>query len=160
LGVTHLLVKGLVYENDPHETLVSASFIDGLGKLGTKAVGGYGPYTLHKCDIRERTRGDLPNQLRWLRPFALAGAIAPEFPLTGKSKPLLFEPDRNQSHYGYLHSADVLHWAFAVEFSTLYLTSRFTGGPPKEEPLNRLVPRSSFRSIRLSRAAVSPAPRQ
>jgi len=45
-GVTHLLVKGLVYENDPHETLVSASFIDGLGKLGTKAVGGYGPYTL------------------------------------------------------------------------------------------------------------------
>ena len=46
MSVTHLLVKGLVYENDPHETLVSASFIDGLGKLGTKAVGGYGPYTL------------------------------------------------------------------------------------------------------------------
>ena len=86
----------------------------------------------------------MPNQLRWLRPFALAGAIAPEFPLTGKTKTLLFEPDRNQSHYGYLYSADVLHWAFAVEFSTLYLTSRFTGGPPKEEPLNQLVPLIEF----------------
>jgi hypothetical protein len=46
--------------------------------------------------------------------------------------------------YGYLYSADVLHWAFAIEFSTLYLTSRFTGGPPKEEPLDQLVPLIEF----------------
>jgi hypothetical protein len=29
----------------------------------------------------------------------------------------------------------VLHWGTSLQFSTLYLTSRFTGGPPVEEPL-------------------------
>jgi len=38
----------------------------------------------------------------------------------------------------------MVQWAFAVEFSTLYLTSRFNGGPPKEEPLNQLVPLIEF----------------
>jgi hypothetical protein len=41
-------------------------------------------------------------------------------------------------------NVDIPHWGFAVEFSTLYLTSRFTGGPPKEEPLNQLVPLVEF----------------
>jgi hypothetical protein len=43
-----------------------------------------------------------------------------------------------------MHNPDIVHWAFALEFSTLYLTSRFTGGPPKEEPLNQLVPLIEF----------------
>jgi hypothetical protein len=37
------------------------------------------------------------------------------------------------------------HWGFSIQFSTLYLTSRFNGGPPKEEPLNQLVPLVEFR---------------
>jgi hypothetical protein len=41
-------------------------------------------------------------------------------------------------------SVDILHWGVAVEFSTLYLTNRFTGGPPKDEPLNQLVPLVEF----------------
>jgi hypothetical protein len=40
---------------------------------------------------------------------------------------------------------DTLHWGFAIEFSTLYLTNRFTPGKlPKEEPLNQLVPLVEF----------------
>jgi hypothetical protein len=40
---------------------------------------------------------------------------------------------------------DILHWGFAVEFSTLYLTSRFTPGKlPKEESLNQFVPLVEF----------------
>jgi hypothetical protein len=42
------------------------------------------------------------------------------------------------------HNVDILHWGFAVEFSTLYLTGRFTGGLPKHEPLNQLVPLVEF----------------
>lgn len=79
-----------------------------------------------------------------MRPFALAGAIFPEFPINGRSKTLLFQPSIGKSHYGYQYNSDVVHWAFAVEFSTLYLTSRLTGGPPKEEPLNQLVPLIEF----------------
>ena len=41
-------------------------------------------------------------------------------------------------------NGNILHWGLALEFSTLYLTSRFTDGPPKEEPLNQFVPLVEF----------------
>ena len=33
-----------------------------------------------------------------------------------------------------------LRWGLSLQYSTYYLTNRFTGGPPKDEPLNQLVP--------------------
>ena len=41
-------------------------------------------------------------------------------------------------------AVETLHWGFSIQYSTYYLTSRFTGGPPKEEPLNQLVPLVEF----------------
>ena len=101
-GITHLLIKGLVCENDPHEALISASLIWGIGDFGTKAVGGYGLNTLQPSLTFGKGFGDLPDSRKWLRPFAIAGAIAPEFPINGRTKPLLFDPSSDQSHYGYL----------------------------------------------------------
>jgi hypothetical protein len=89
-----------VYENDPHETLISTSLIWGIGGFGTKAVGGYGPTTLQRSIKFGKGFGDLPDTLKWLRPFAIAGAIAPEFPINGRTKTLLFDPSSDQSHYG------------------------------------------------------------
>jgi hypothetical protein len=40
---------------------------------------------------------------------------------------------------------ETLHWGFSIQYSTLYLTSRFDGGPPKDEPLNQLVPLVEFK---------------
>jgi hypothetical protein len=41
-------------------------------------------------------------------------------------------------------TVETLHWGFSVQYSTYYLTSRFTGGPPKDEPLNQLLPLVEF----------------
>jgi hypothetical protein len=38
----------------------------------------------------------------------------------------------------------ILHWGFSVQYSAYYLTPRFTGGPPKQEPLNQFVPLVEF----------------
>jgi len=38
----------------------------------------------------------------------------------------------------------ILHWGFSIQYSTYYLTPRFTGGPPREEPLNQFVPLIEF----------------
>jgi hypothetical protein len=40
-------------------------------------------------------------------------------------------------------NAGIADWGFAIEYSTLYLTSRFTPGP-KEEPLHQFVPLVEF----------------
>ena len=41
-------------------------------------------------------------------------------------------------------AVETLHWGFSIQYSTYYLTSRFNGGPPKDEPLNQLVPLVEF----------------
>jgi hypothetical protein len=41
-------------------------------------------------------------------------------------------------------TVETLHWGLSIQYSTYYLTSRFTGGPPKEEPLNQLLPLVEF----------------
>jgi hypothetical protein len=43
-----------------------------------------------------------------------------------------------------LPQVETLHWGFSIQYSTYYLTSRFTGGPPKKEPLNQFVPLVEF----------------
>ena len=43
LSTTSLIVKGLLYENDRHEFLISAGMTWGIGESGSKAVGGGRP---------------------------------------------------------------------------------------------------------------------
>src|SRR5262249_24861904 len=55
------------------------------------------------------------------------------------------EPQTGQLSPMLTRNVDTLHWGFALQFSTLYLTSRFTPGKlPKDEPLNQLVPLVEF----------------
>src|SRR6516164_11358170 len=98
-----------------------------------------------------------------LQAFSSAKASA-IFPLASRGCDRLASPARSRSHpmagtsinsgidpmTGQLgpmltRNVDTLHWGFAIEFSTLYLTDRFTPGKlPKEEPLNQLVPLVEF----------------
>ena len=88
--------------------------------------------------------GDLPDGLAWLRPFAITGAVTLDHPMTGSSINFGIDPDTGQLGPMLTRNVDTLHWA-ALEFSTLYLTSRFTPGKlPKDEPLNQLVPLIEF----------------
>ena len=65
--------------------------------------------------------------------------------MTGNSINFGIDPLSGQLGPMLTRNVDILHWGFAVEFSTLYLTNRFTPGkPPKEEPLNQFVPLVEF----------------
>jgi hypothetical protein len=89
--------------------------------------------------------GDLPDSLAWLRPFAITGAVSLDHPTATVSTN--FEQDFQTGLISPIlnRNADILHWGFAVEFSTLYLTSRFTPGKlPKQEPLKQFIPLVEF----------------
>ena len=89
--------------------------------------------------------GDLPEGLAWLRPFGITGAVTLEHPMTGSSINFGVDPLTGQLAPMLTRNVDVLHWGVALEFSTLYLTRRFTPGKlPKEEPLNQFVPLVEF----------------
>ena len=88
--------------------------------------------------------GDLPDRIAWLRSFGVAGAVTAEFPISRRSTTTDIDPATGRLGLVPTINGNILHWGLALEYSTLYLTDRFTGGPPKEEPLNQFVPLVEF----------------
>jgi hypothetical protein len=159
---TNLTVKGEIYRNDLHETLVSSGLTWGIGHSGAQGVGANAPDFIAPGIFFGKGFGDLPASLAWLRPFGITGALTFEHPMTGTSINSGIDPVTGQLGPTFTRNVDTLHWGFALEFSTLYLTSRFTPGKlPKEEPLNQLVPlvEFSFVSPRGEKTAATMNPR-
>jgi hypothetical protein len=142
--VTSVGVKWEIYRDNPHEALLSTSLMWGIGNSGAPGVDTKAPNLIKPGLFFGKGFGDLPASLSWLRPFGVTGAVVLEHPTGGISSNLGFDPITGQLGPMLTRNVDILHWGFAVEFSTLYLTSRFTGGPPKEEPLNQFVPLVEF----------------
>ena len=134
-----------MYRNDLHETLIPASLTWGIGSSGAQGVEANKPNALIPSITFGKGFGDLPDELSWLRPFAITGAVAMEFPTSAAS--VNFGGDPTTGQFGPMLSttAGIAHWGFAIEYSTLYLTNRFTPGQlPKEEPLHQFVPLVEF----------------
>jgi hypothetical protein len=44
-----------------------------------------------------------------------------------------------------MRNVDTLHWGFSLQYSTFYLTSRYTPGKlPRNEPVNQFIPLVEF----------------
>jgi hypothetical protein len=142
---TNLTIKGEVYRNDLHETLVSAGLLWGIGHSGAQGIGANAPDLIIPGIFFGKGFGDLPDSLGGLRPFGITGAFTLEHPMIGAAVNFGIDDRTGQLSPMVIRKVDTLHWGFAVEFSTLYLTSRFTPGKlPKQEPLNQLVPLVEF----------------
>jgi hypothetical protein len=143
-GTTSLSLKGLLYKNEPHETLISAAFSWGVGNSGDHAVGGGRPDILQPGIFFGKGFGDLPDNLAFFRPFGIAGAVTAELPTSHSTT--VVGVDEANGRFGPMTVPlpNTLHWSFALEYSTFYLTDRFTGGAPKQEPLNQWVPLVEF----------------
>jgi len=158
---TNLTIKGEVYRNDLHETLVSAGLSWGIGHSGAQGVGANTPDLIAPGIFFGKGFGDLPDSLSWLRPFGITGAVSLEHPMSGTAINFGIDEQSGQLSPSVTRKVDTLHWGVALEFSTLYLTNRFTPGKlPKREPLNQLVPlvEFSFDSLRgeKTRATMNP----
>jgi hypothetical protein len=144
--VTSVNLKGEVYRNDLHETLVAAGVSWGIAHSGAQGVAANAPDFITPGIFFGKGFGDLPEGLAWLRPFGITGGISYNQPLTGGSSTNIgLNSDTGQLGPVLTRNVEVTHWGVAVEFSTLYLTNRFTPGKlPKEEPLNQFVPLVEF----------------
>ena len=116
----------------------------GIGQSGAPAVGADEPNTFQPGIFFGKGFGDLPDWLAWARPFAVTGAAVDAIPGGPTGKALSPNPATGKFQTDLVPQANILHWGFSLQYSTYYLTSRFTGGPPKKEPLNQLVPLVEF----------------
>ncbi len=141
---TNITLKWKLLEDDPGEMLASASLIWGFGGSGNRSVGAGGPTTLQPGVFIGKGLGWLPEEAAWLRPFAVTAAFGVAVPLQGQSVYDASTPQGPQLTPTLGRNATVLNWGFSVQYSTYYLTDRFTGGPPAEEPLFQFVPLVEF----------------
>ena len=138
---TTLGLKGLLYKNDLHEVMISAGLGWGIGGSGAQGVGASSPDTLQPGIFFGKGFGDLPDSLSWLRPFAVTGAVTLEHPMTGSSTNLGIDAGTGQLGPMLTRAVDTLHWGFSIQYSTYYLTGRYTPGKlPKDEPLHQFIP--------------------
>ena len=142
---TTLEVKDQLYKNETHEVMISAALAWGIGGSGAQGVGANHPDTIRPGIFFGKGFGDLPDSLAWLRPFAITGAVTLEHPLADFATNLALDPQTGQLSPTLTRAVDTLHWGVSVQYSTYYLTSRYTPGKlPKEEPLPQFIPLVEF----------------
>ena len=93
--------KYQLWQNDPHEAIISAGLVADIGGTGNQSVAD--PHSiLTPTFYFGKGFGDLPDSLGPLRPFAITGVLGQSFPTNAD--------DPNQ-----------FQWGFALEFSLPYL---------------------------------------
>jgi hypothetical protein len=141
---TDVGIKSEIYRNNQHEMLVSAGLLWGIGHSGAQAVGTDEPNSIQPGVFFGKGFGDLPDGLAWLRPFAVTGAFVDEMPFGATITALGINAPSGKLQSSLVPVVETLHWGLSLQYSTCYLTSRFTGGPPKDDPLNQLLPLVEF----------------
>ena len=96
-----LSAKYQLWQNDAHEAIFSIGTEWEIGGSGSDNVGADSKSTFTPTIYFGKGFGDLPNSLKYLRPFAITGTLGEDLPLSA---------DPNS-----------LEWGFAVEYSLPYL---------------------------------------
>lgn len=112
-------IKYLVVVNPVHEFMLSVGLNGSIGGSGSKAIGSsYSTYT--PTVYAGKGFGDLPDALRWLRPFAVTGTVGQQY-ASDSSVP------------------NALNWGMTLQYSLPYLQSFVKDiGLPK--PFSNLIP--------------------
>ena len=113
-----LNAKYQFYKNDLHETILSVGIDADLGGTGTRRVGAESFTTVTPTIFAGRGFGDLPEQIRFLRPFAMTGSVGIGVPTRSSSTSL--DDDGNSVTERHPH---VLKLGLALQYSLPYLNA-------------------------------------
>jgi hypothetical protein len=120
------LTLNLKYElwiNDPHEAIVSAGVAWEVGGTGSRQIGRNPASTFTPTVYFGKGFGDLPDAVKYAKPFAITGTV-------GELLPTSADPDS-------------LEWGFALEYSLPYLQSQVKD-VGLGQPFNHLIPLVEF----------------
>ena len=125
-----LSAKYQLWENAPHEWILSLGGEVDLGGTGSKSLGVDSFSTYTPTLYFGKGLGDLPQELKYLKPVAVTGTLG------------LSIPGEAVNGDGSFNS-DTLEWGFAAEYSLPYLQQHVEDiGLPK--PLSDLIPLVEF----------------
>ena len=127
-------IKYKFYQNDDHETILSAGVDWDIGGSGSKRVGAESFSTVTPALFFGKGFGDLPESAMYLRPIAVTGSIGIGIPTRASSSS--FSDDGDIAIERHPHTLNV---GFAIEYSLPYLQA-FVKDMGLREPFNQLIP--------------------
>jgi hypothetical protein len=131
-------IKYQFYKNDEHETILSIGADWDIGGTGSKNVGAESFSTVTPAVFFGKGFGDLPDGVKYLRPFALTGTVGLGVP--SQTSTTTFDEDGNATTEQH---PNVLNVGLAIEYSLPYLQS-FVKDVGLGEPFNRMIPIVEF----------------
>ena len=138
LGGKYQLVK-----NGVHEAIVSLGLEMEVGGTGSCSVDADSFSTWTPGILFGKGFGDLPAELRFLKPFALTGQFGIAIPTSASTRSATVDAGTGEREIEIERHSDVLEWGFALEYSVVYLQSQVKD-IGLGAPLDRLIPLVEF----------------
>jgi len=131
-------VKYQFYKNDAREAIASVGVDWDIGGSGQSKVGAEPFSTWTPAIFVGKGFGDLPDSVKYLRPFAVTGSAG--YAIPSRTSTTTFDEDGNASVEQH---PDVFKLGFAIEYSLSYLQS-FVKDVGLCEPFNKMIPLVEF----------------
>jgi len=135
------LELGLKYQflmNEEHEAILSFGVDAEIGGTGADRVGADSFSTLSPLLFFGKGLGDLPESVKFLRPFAFTGVIGPNFPTRSKNVITTLNKGTGEIEQEVERNPVTLTWGFSIQYSLQYLQS-FVKDIGLGSPLNRMI---------------------
>jgi hypothetical protein len=138
LGGKYQLLK-----NGEHETIISIGLGVEVGGTGGRSVGADSFSTWAPGIFFGKGFGDLPNEVKFLKPFAITGQLGVAIPTSASTRSVTIDVQTGERDIEVERHPDVLEWGFALEYSLIYLQSQVQD-VHLHPPLDRLIPLVEF----------------
>ena len=131
------------FENDKHEAITSLGLTWEIGGTGRRSLGASSFSTFTPTFYFGKGFGDLPDQLPFLRPFALTGTLGLAIPTRAGNRSVSIDPTTGKETVSVSPNPDVLEWGLALEYSLIYLQEHVKDIGLKA-PFNHMIPLVEF----------------
>ena len=144
-GFANLELSGKyqLLKNGEHEAIVSVGLGVEVGGTGGRSVGADSFSTWTPGIFFGKGFGDLPDDLRFLKPFALTGLVGMAIPTSASTRSVTVDVQTGERDIEIERHPNVLEWGFALEYSLIYLQSQVQDMHLRA-PLDRLIPLVEF----------------
>jgi len=131
------------FENDKHEAITSIGLNWEIGGSGRRSLGNDSFSTFTPTFYFGKGFGDLPDNLPFLRPFAITGTLGLSIPTRVRNETIAVDPVTGPKTISADNNPNTLQWGLALECSLIYLQQHVKDIGLKA-PFDHLIPLVEF----------------
>src|SRR5438045_8199016 len=113
--------KFQLLKNGEHEAIVSVGLGVEVGGTGGRSVGADSFSTWAPGIFFGKGFGDLPNEMKFLKPFAITGQLGVAIPASASTRSVTVDVQGGERDIEVERHSDVLEWGFALEYGLMYV---------------------------------------